>query len=137
MGIGYSLPEPGEADGDEQRPDDETRDEEDFDVGDEIPVGEKEVGKGDKEEENELAEAFSPDRQTDGRDDDAQPAVLLNQQPQQIEDIAAIKLKMVKNRAKHIQDVRSILTKDQRVWFDMHKPGMMKHRHKGHKGRMQ
>ena len=45
----------------------------------------------------------------------------------QIEDIGVLRLKQAKNRAKHHQEVRSILTADQRVWFDAHKYNGKRH----------
>lgn len=57
-----------------------------------------------------------------------------------IDDISAVKTKMAKKRADHRQAVRKLLTKDQRVIFDMHRgrkhkrgKGMRSGRH-GHKG---
>ncbi len=38
----------------------------------------------------------------------------------QLEDISAVKLQLAKKREAHKQDVRKLLTDDQRVQFDMH-----------------
>jgi len=50
----------------------------------------------------------------------------------QIEEIGKIKTDMMKVRAKYYQQIRAILTDDQRVFFDMHAPKMMKQGMKGH-----
>jgi len=55
----------------------------------------------------------------------------------QIDEISKIKAKMMKQKAKMRQDVRALLTDDQRIYFDMHsgqKMGKGKGHHKGHKG---
>jgi len=46
--------------------------------------------------------------------------VNLNDVYKVIDEISTIKTNMAKNRAKHRQEVRKILTDDQRVFFDMH-----------------
>lgn len=49
-----------------------------------------------------------------------------------LEEISAIKLKIAKNRAAQRQEIRKILTDDQKVYFDMHAGNKMK---KGMKGK--
>ncbi len=48
-----------------------------------------------------------------------------------IEEIGAIKTQMMKERAAHRQEVRSLLTEEQRVIFDAHKPGLHDGEHHG------
>ena len=49
-----------------------------------------------------------------------------------IEEIGTIKTTMMKKRAQHKQDIRNLLTEEQRVMFDMHSSKM----HNKHKGNM-
>jgi Spy/CpxP family protein refolding chaperone len=49
-----------------------------------------------------------------------------------IDEISAVKTKMAKERSKHRQDIRKLLTKEQQVYFDSHMgkaPGGMGHGH--------
>lgn len=39
-----------------------------------------------------------------------------------IDEIGALQTKLMKLKAKHVQDVRKVLTEDQRARFDMHSP---------------
>lgn len=52
--------------------------------------------------------------------------VNMNEVNKTLEEISAIKLKMAKNRFANRQEVRKILTDDQRVFFDMHAGNKMK-----------
>jgi len=55
-----------------------------------------------------------------------------------IDEISAIKTNMAKKKAAHRQEIREILTDDQKVWFDMHAPThgkRMGHHKKGRHGK--
>jgi len=60
--------------------------------------------------------------------------VNMNEVNKTLEEISAIKLKMAKNKFAHRQEVRKILTDDQRVYFDMHSGNKMKKGMHGNKG---
>ncbi|MBN1118294.1 MAG: Spy/CpxP family protein refolding chaperone [Bacteroidales bacterium] len=53
----------------------------------------------------------------------------LNKINAKIDEIADVKAKLAKERSKHRQDIRKILTEEQKVYFDRHS---MRGRHNGH-----
>ncbi len=53
----------------------------------------------------------------------------------QIEEIGKIKTEMMKVGAKYRQEIRSLLTDDQRIFFDMHSPKMNKQGNRNHNNR--